>query len=185
MSNPVIVVHYHELWLKGRNRRFFLRKLCTALRVSLQGIPVERIEQPGDRVIVWLGRRRVAGEADCAGRNAFSALHSYAVARAVELNMEASVRGCVGRSRAAAVRDFCGAREAQRQIISANEHRDWRPPSGGICWNDLRAQGRDVRVRLNDPEMTCYVEIAKRYGLAVRAKNPRRRAVCLQTPPGE
>ena len=49
MSNPVIVVHYHELWLKGGNRRFFLGKLHTALRQSLQGIPVERIEQPGDR----------------------------------------------------------------------------------------------------------------------------------------
>ena len=47
MSNPVIVVHYHELWLKGRNRRFFLGKLFTALRQALQGIPVERIEQPG------------------------------------------------------------------------------------------------------------------------------------------
>ena len=46
MSNPVIVVHYHELWLKGGNRRFFLGKLHTALRQSLQGIPVERIEQP-------------------------------------------------------------------------------------------------------------------------------------------
>ena len=41
MSNPIIVVHYHELWLKGRNRRFFLRKLSTALRLSLQGIPVD------------------------------------------------------------------------------------------------------------------------------------------------
>ena len=27
MINPVIVVHYHELWLKGGNRRFFLGKL--------------------------------------------------------------------------------------------------------------------------------------------------------------
>ncbi len=49
MSKPVIVVHYHELWLKGRNRHFFLGKLFVALRQSLQGIAVERIEQPGDR----------------------------------------------------------------------------------------------------------------------------------------
>jgi adenylyl- and sulfurtransferase ThiI len=44
MSNPVIVVHYHEVWLKGRNRRFFLGKLSTALRQALQGIPVVRID---------------------------------------------------------------------------------------------------------------------------------------------
>src|SRR5580704_11435765 len=55
MSNPVIVVHYHELWLKGRNRRFFLGKLFTALRKALVGIAVRRIEQPGDRFIVRLG----------------------------------------------------------------------------------------------------------------------------------
>jgi len=55
MSKPVIVVHYHELWLKGRNRRFFLGKLFAALRKALEGIPVRRIEQPGDRFIVRLG----------------------------------------------------------------------------------------------------------------------------------
>src|ERR1700733_4204649 len=54
MSAPVIVVHYHELWLKGRNRRFFLGKLFTALRQALLGIPIERIEQPGDRFLVRL-----------------------------------------------------------------------------------------------------------------------------------
>jgi len=55
MANPVIVAHYHELWLKGRNRRFFTRKLATALRQSLEGIAVERIEQPGHRFLVRLG----------------------------------------------------------------------------------------------------------------------------------
>ncbi len=55
MSNPVIVVHYHEVWLKGRNRRFFLGKLSTALRQALQGVPVVRIEKPGDRFVVTLG----------------------------------------------------------------------------------------------------------------------------------
>ncbi len=54
MSGSVIVVHYHELWLKGRNRRFFLGKLFTGLRQSLQGIGIERIEQPGDRFLVRL-----------------------------------------------------------------------------------------------------------------------------------
>src|SRR5271154_5490342 len=63
MSNPVIVVHYHELWLKGRNRRFFLGKLFTALRQALEGIPVERIELPGDRLLVRLGAGASLGDA--------------------------------------------------------------------------------------------------------------------------
>ena len=39
MNHPAIVVHYHELWLKGRNRKFYLRKLTTALRAALGGLP--------------------------------------------------------------------------------------------------------------------------------------------------
>ena len=52
MSKPVIVVHYHELWLKGRNRKFFLGKFLIALRCSLEEFRVERIRQPGDRVVI-------------------------------------------------------------------------------------------------------------------------------------
>jgi thiamine biosynthesis protein ThiI len=55
MSHSVVVVHYHEVWLKGRNRRFFLRMLQSSLRVALQGFPAKRIEPLGDRMIVWLG----------------------------------------------------------------------------------------------------------------------------------
>ena len=55
MAKPVIVVHYHELWLKGGNRRFFLSKLHTALKKALEGIPVERILRPGDRLLIEFG----------------------------------------------------------------------------------------------------------------------------------
>jgi len=54
MPAPVIVVHYHELWLKGRNRDFFLGKFMLALRRTLSDFPVQRFGQPGDRVLVYL-----------------------------------------------------------------------------------------------------------------------------------
>jgi len=91
MSNPVIVVHYHELWLKGRNRRFFLGKLFTALRQSLQGIPVERIEQPGDRFVVRLGEGALLAEAT-ARVDRVLGIAFYAVARPVEHDMDALCR---------------------------------------------------------------------------------------------
>src|SRR5256885_4875851 len=37
MASSHIVVHYHELWLKQGNRRFFLHKLREALRRALEG----------------------------------------------------------------------------------------------------------------------------------------------------
>ena len=88
MSNPVIVVHYHELWLKGGNRRFFLGKLFTALRKALEGLPVERIEQPGDRFLVRLGADAPVEEAIERVERVLG-IAFYAVARPVERNMEA------------------------------------------------------------------------------------------------
>ena len=66
MAKPVIVVHYHELWLKGRNRNFFLGKFMLALRRTLADFPSSAIRQPGrprgDRAwrrrARWRGRRR-------------------------------------------------------------------------------------------------------------------------------
>src|SRR5216684_2053928 len=63
MSRPVIVVHYHELWLKGRNRNFFLGKLAIALRRALEGIAFTKIGRPGDRMIVELGEGAPVAEA--------------------------------------------------------------------------------------------------------------------------
>ena len=58
-SKLVIVVHYHEIWLKGGNRRFFLSKLHMALKRALEGLPVERILRPGDRLLDTAQNRRV------------------------------------------------------------------------------------------------------------------------------
>src|SRR5580765_7499209 len=55
MPRPVIVVHYHELWLKGGNRNFFVGKLLLALRRSLGQFPIARIRRPGDRLVIELG----------------------------------------------------------------------------------------------------------------------------------
>jgi len=62
-SKLIIVVHYHELWLKGGNRRFFLSKLHMALKRALEGLPVERILRPGDRLLVEFGEGASAEEA--------------------------------------------------------------------------------------------------------------------------
>src|SRR6202789_194209 len=170
MSNPIIVVHYHELWLKGRNRRFFLRKLHTALRIALQGIPVERIEQPGDRMVVWLGDRASLEEAR-ARLDRVMGVAFYAVARAVERNMEELCKA--GWEEMEPLRFESFAVRAKRS--------DKRFPTtsleaeviiGRYLLEKLRAQNRSVRVRLNQPEMTCYLEITKSMALVYARKIP-------------
>ena len=157
MNTPVIVIHYHELWLKGRNRRFFLGKLFTALRQSLQGIAVQRIEQPGDRFLVRLGADAPLGDAISRIERVLG-VANYAVARPVERDMEALCR---------AASEEVGPLKFGTFAVRAKRS-DKSFPHGTIeiekvvgrhLLEKLRAQGRDVRVQLKDPDVTCHIEV--------------------------
>ena len=67
MQKTVIVIHYHELWLKGRNRKFFLGKFLLGLRRAFADFPSMRMRQPGDRVVLngsGIGERHHGGLAE-------------------------------------------------------------------------------------------------------------------------
>ncbi|MGO9589492.1 MAG: tRNA uracil 4-sulfurtransferase ThiI [Candidatus Acidiferrales bacterium] len=157
MSKPVIVVHYHELWLKGRNRHFFLGKLFVALRQSLQGIVVERIEQPGDRFLVRLGDGAALDEAIGRIQRVFG-VANYAVARPVERSMEALCHE--------AWEEIAPLRFANFAVRAKRSDKEFPHSTmeieaavGRFLLDKLRSEGRDVRVRLKDPEITCHIEI--------------------------
>jgi tRNA uracil 4-sulfurtransferase len=170
MSNPIIVVHYHELWLKGRNRRFFLRKLHTALRTALQGIPVERIEQPGDRMVVWLGAGASLAEVT-ARLDRVMGIAFYAVARAVERNMDELCRAAWEEMEPLRFESFAvRAKRSDKRFPTTSLETE--VIIGRHLLEKLRAQNRNVRVRLNQPEMTCYVEITKSMALVYARKIP-------------
>src|SRR5258708_19295185 len=82
MSNLVIVLHYHEIGRRGGNRRFFLSKLHMALKRALEGLPVERILRPGDRMLIEFGEGASAEEAVARIERVFGVAF-YAVARVV------------------------------------------------------------------------------------------------------
>jgi tRNA uracil 4-sulfurtransferase len=157
MSNPVIVVHYHELWLKGRNRRFFLGKLFTALRKALEGIPVRRIEQPGDRFIVRLGDGASLEEATARVSRVLG-IAFYAVAKPVERSMEALCRAAWDEVEPLQFANFAvRAKRSDKQFPHTSMEID--STIGRYLLDRLHERGRDVRVKLTDPELTCYVEI--------------------------
>src|SRR5271163_1789464 len=170
MSNPIIVVHYHELWLKGRNRRFFLRKLHTALRIALQGIPVERIEQPGDRMVVWLGDGASLAEVT-ARVDRVMGVAFYAVARAVERNMDELCRAAWEEIEPLHFESFAvRAKRSDKRFPTTSLEAE--VIIGRHLLEQLRTANRSVRVRLNQPEMTCYVEITKSMALVYARKIP-------------
>jgi len=157
MNNPVIVVHYHELWLKGRNRRFFLGKLFVALRQALQGIAVERIEQPGDRFLIRLGEGAALDEAIRRVERVFGVAY-YAVARPVERDMEELCREAW---QEVAPLHFATFAVRAKRSDKAFPHSTMQIESavGRFLLEKLRAEGRYIRVKLKDPEITCHIEV--------------------------
>jgi len=157
MNNPVIVVHYHELWLKGRNRQFFLGKLFTALRKALEGIPVRRIEQPGDRFIVRLGDGASLEEATSSVSRVLG-IAFYAVAKPVERSIEALCRASWDEVEPLQFANFAvRAKRSDKSFPHTSMEID--AAIGRYLLDRFRERGRDVRVKLTDPDLTCYVEI--------------------------
>ena len=157
MSNPVIVVHYHELWLKGANRHFFLGKLFTALRQSLEGIGVERIEQPGDRFLV---RLREGASVDAAMERVGRVLGvaNFAVARPVERDLDAISRAAWSEVEPLRFATFA-VRAKRSDKTFPHPVMEIEAAVGKYLLERLRADGREVRVQLREPELTCRIEI--------------------------
>lgn len=157
MIAPVIVVHYHELWLKGGNRRFFLGKLFTALRQSLEGVPLQRIEQPGDRFLV---RLRDGTSLPCAIDRIQNVLGvaNYAVALPVERNLEAICEAAWKEMQPLSFANFA-VRAKRSDKTFPHTTMQIEAAVGRYLLDRFRAAGRSVRVKLNNPELTCHIEI--------------------------
>jgi len=166
MAPAHIVVHYHELWLKQGNRKFFLHKLREAMRRGLEGLDLNRITQPGDRYIIELADAAQAKEA-LERLTRVSGIASLGVARVIDR------RAHPGRD---PVKEICGAawEEIRGESFSTFAVRarrsDKRFPLnvielerevGGFLFDELHAAGRRVRVDLKHPELTCRIEITR------------------------
>jgi tRNA uracil 4-sulfurtransferase len=172
MPKLVIVVHYHEIWLKGGNRRFFLSKLHMALKRALEGLPVERILRPGDRMLIEFGEGASAEEAVSRIERVFGVAF-YAVARVVPRN-EGEDLAALGR---AAWEEVRGEKFATFAVRSKRSDKSFPHRTsqidvsvGQYLVDQLRAEGRNTRVKLNDPELTCRIEVPPGPSLLVYAR---------------
>ena len=157
MAKPVIVVHYHELWLKGRNRNFFLAKLRQALARSLEDMGVERIGRPGDRMIIELGDCARVEEAVARLARVLGVAY-FAVARRVERDMDAICRTAWDEVEPEKFSSF--AVRAKRSDKSFPVPvMEIEQIVGRYLLDKLRAAVRVVRVNLDAPEITCRIEI--------------------------
>src|ERR1700678_1595308 len=170
MSNSVIVVHYHEVWLKGRNRRFFLRMLQSSLRLALEELPIKRIEPLGDRMIVWLGDG--AAIQDVVARiERVLGIAFFAVAQPVERSIEALCEVAWKEIEPQQFSSFA-VRVKRSDKSFPQSSLEAESAIGKYILDHLRAQNRDVRVRLKDPDVTCNVEIMRQIALVYARKIP-------------
>ena len=170
MNPPVIVVHYHELWLKGRNRRFFLRKLALGLREGLGGLPIERIEQPGDRFVVRMTEGADVSVAIERLQRILGIVY-YAVARSVDRDMDAICRAAWDEVRELEFSNFA-VRAKRSDKRFPHGVMDIERAVGRYLLDKFQETGRSVRVKLDDPEVTCRVEIPPGPALVYARKIP-------------
>lgn len=157
MSPLAIVVHYHELWLKGGNRRFFVSKLASNLRLALAGIPVEKISRPNDRLIFHLGEGASVEEAlRRIGR--VSGIAYYALARPVARDMEALCSAAWEEIEPLAFSTFAVRAKRSDKSFPHNSSQI-ECVVGRFLLDRLDTAGRNARVKLSDPDVTCRIEI--------------------------
>jgi thiamine biosynthesis protein ThiI len=153
----VLILHYHEIWLKGGNKNYFLSRLIAAIKLSLADLPLHSLRLVSDRLVLrpsdetalpaMIERlRRVFGLAYVAlGRAVKSDLTSMEQV-ACEMMAEKNPSRFAVRAKIADSEFAMNSMELERAL-------------GRVILDHLRESKADVRVRLNSPEVTCSVEV--------------------------
>ena len=196
MPKQHIVVHFHELWLKGGNRHFFVGRLITAVRQSLEGLGLAKLHCPGDRIVIEL-EEGAAVEPVIARLERVFGVAYFAVAREIpRKDLQQSAASANG-----AEQDVEAKKVEQARAISEISAAAWEEIEplkfstfavrakrsdktfplrsmdleiavGGNIHDKLLAAGRNPRVNLNSPDVTCHIEIMKRSALVYARKIP-------------
>jgi thiamine biosynthesis protein ThiI len=161
MLNTVVVIHYHELWLKGRNRKFFLGKFLLALRRAFADFPGARLRQPGDRVVIDFGLEAPLETIVARLQRVFGIAY-FAIARSVPRGSSDDLEAlCEAAWEEMAAVEFSNFAVRAKRSDKSFPHRvdEIERRVGRYLLDQSRAAGRSVRVQLDDPEITCRIEI--------------------------
>lgn len=161
MPKISVVIHYHELWLKGRNRKFFLGKFLLALKRTFADFPTMRIRQPGDRVVLEFDPDTVL-EMITSRLQRVPGIAYFAVARSVQRESSDDLEAlCRTAWEEVAGLQFSNFAVRAKRSDKSFAHRvdEIERRVGKYLLDNLRMAGRNVRVQLDSPELTCHIEI--------------------------
>lgn len=155
MTSPafdVIIAHYHEVGLKGKNRSFFERKLAENIRRAIAGTGYDRVKLLSGRVAVWLGPQSDT-DAILERMQQVFGLVSLSPALATAATMEAIVDNSMALARSANFESF--------EVRARKGNSSFPETSQRV--NEIVGQaikdGLGKRVDLSHPEWSCYIEL--------------------------
>ncbi len=149
----IILIHYHEISLKRNNRRWFETRLHRHVRALLSDTPHAGIERLNGRMFVRLEARSPVEEITDRLRRVFG-IANLAVAHEVPAEIEAM---------RSALSDLVRELPFGSFRISARRGTKSFPMNSQQINEDLGRLVQDLTgaaVRLDHPELVCYVEIA-------------------------
>jgi thiamine biosynthesis protein ThiI len=159
-----IVVHYHELWLKQGNRAFFLHQLRHAIKRALEGIGVVRISEPGDRYVIELADSQETQPALDRLSRVLGISH-YGVARTIAWK-HSEETAKLSEIAEAAWEEIRGEKFVTFAVRAKRSEKRFAMKSltiehevGGMLYDKLVAAGREARVDLKHPDLTCRIEV--------------------------
>jgi len=150
-----ILIHYHEIQLKGGNRGWFESRLQQHVSAVLKGLPHAGIQRFGGRMAIGLTDQSPAGEIARRLETVFG-IANLAVAYEVSAEYDA-IRSTLGEL--VAGRTFAtfkiDARRGTKEFPMNSQQLNRE--LGGLVQNLTGAA-----VRMNQPELTCFLEIVGR-----------------------
>jgi thiamine biosynthesis protein ThiI len=157
--STVLILHYHEIWLKGGNKRFFLSRLMTAVRDSTADLPVGAPEYFHDRILVEPHEESAASETLERLKRVFGIAY-VAMAHESPPELEAMSQLASQLVREKNPSTFAvRAKVADRSLGLTSL--EIERALGRAILDDARGRGAELRVNLGRPELTCHVEIVR------------------------
>jgi thiamine biosynthesis protein ThiI len=149
-----VIVRYHEIALKGRNRPFFVNKLVENLRRATSDLPGTRVHAIAGRVSIEAADE-VAWESLKQRISSVFGVANFSRIRQAPLDMEALKTAAVD-----------AMRERPFESFRVTTRRSWKlfPLNSGAIDREVGAAiqaATGVRVDLDEPDATLFVEVLK------------------------
>ena len=165
VPRDVVVAHYHEIGLKGRNRSFFEKRLVDNIRRSLRDAGVSRVRSIPGRILVELGPDADQETiAEALGRT--FGLSSFAPAVSAPATIEDVTRTALALAGEAPFESFrVRARKGYSSFLESSQR-----------VNEIVGQAikdaSGARVDLSHGEWTCHIELVQNRAFLYATKLP-------------